>query len=609
MARVKVSDWIVRRLAREGVTHVFVVTGGGAMHLNDSLGRAENIQYVCNHHEQASAIAAEGYARVTNKLGVAMVTSGPGGTNAMTGVLGCWFDSIPALYLSGQVRWATTIQSTDVPLRQLGDQEADIVAMVRPITKYAVMLKDPLSTRYHVDRAIWLATHGRPGPVWVDVPLDVQSAVVEEDDMAAYDPKEDERTLPDPSILREAVADVLQRVRAAKRPLLLVGGGVRLAGAIEVMHQVADRLGIPVQTAIGANDQLHSDHPLWFGRPGVTADRASNFILQNCDLLLSVGSRLWTRQTGYSFDAFARGAWKIAVDVDAAELKKPTLRADQPIHADARAFLEEMNRQLGDTKVAPKVEWLEWCRERRRRYPVVTDEHRKRKGAVDAWHFLEVLGKELEEGEVIVLADGLANTATFQAIHLKSGQRLFTNSGCAAMGYDLPAAIGACFAAGRKRVVLIAGDGSIQLNIQELQTLVTYSLPIKIFLFSNDGYASIRATQEAYFGGRKMGADSSSGVRIPDMAKIAAAYGIESRSIPDHAGLQAKIRDTLAVPGAVICDVRLSPSQGQTPRVQSEVLPDGTLLSKPLEDMWPFLDRTEFLENMLIEPWIPPNRR
>jgi acetolactate synthase-1/2/3 large subunit len=601
---IKVSDYIARRIAELGVKHVFLVTGGGAMHLNDSVGRCRALEYVCNHHEQASAMAAEAYARVTGNIGVVMVTSGPGGTNALTGVLGCWLDSIPALFISGQVRYSTTAASTSLPLRQLGDQEANIVAIVGSITKYAVMVRDPKTIRYHFDRAAYLARSGRPGPVWLDIPLDVQSAMVDEESLARYRAEEDPASY-DRSAIPLLVAGVLERVRDAERPLLLAGGGIRLSGAAELFLELVEVLNIPVQTAIGAADLIASDHRLFFGRPSVTGDRSSNFIIQNCDLLLAVGARLWVRQISYNFDAFAREAYKVSVDVDAAELHKPTIRLDLPIHCDAKLFLEELARQLGGERLSPKTAWLAWCAERRRRYPSVLPEYREQKEAVNSFHFVEVLSRCLSADDTIVLADGLANTCTLQAISLKKGQRLFTNSGSAPMGYDLPAAIGACLAKGKKRVVCIAGDGSIQLNIQELQTVVARELPIKIFLFSNDGYASIRATQDAYFGGHYMGADASSGVTIPDMVRVATAYGLRTETIATHAGMEARIRAVLEAPGPWLCDVRLSARQGHLPRLASEVLPDGTLVSKPLEDMYPFLDRAEFMENMLVQPWRP----
>lgn len=603
-ALVKVSDYLVKRIAGLGVRHVFLVTGGGAMHLNDSLGRCQGLEYVCNHHEQASAFAVEAYARLTGNIGAAMVTSGPGGTNAVTGVLGCWLDSIPGIFVSGQIKYSTTVESTGLPLRQLGDQEADIVSIVKSITKYAVMVREPESIRYHFERAAHLARHGRPGPVWLDIPLNVQSAMVDESKLKAYDPAEDEIPV-DQRWLSEQVSETIRRIKAAERPVLLAGGGVRLSGSFDLFRRVIELLNVPVQTAIGALDLIESDHPLFAGRPSVTGDRASNFIIQNADLLFALGSRLWVRQISYNYDAFAREAFKIAVDVDAAELKKPTLSIDMPVRCDAKVFLQEMLRQLGDQPLAPKAAWLDWCRERRRRYPSVVQEYRDQKEFVNTFYFTEVLSRLLPPGQTVVLADGLANTCTFQAFSLKKGQRVFTNSGCAAMGFDLPAAVGACFASGKKDVVCIAGDGSIQLNIQELQTIVHHKLPVKIFVYDNNGYTSIRLTQDAYFEGRYMGADPSSGVSFPDMEKIAQAYGLATCAIKDHGDLEGKIRDVLATPGPVLCVVRVSPKQVQLPKLASQVLPDGSMVSKPMEDMFPFLDRAEFMENMIVKPWDP----
>ncbi len=601
---MKVADYLARRVAGLGVKHVFLIPGGGAMHLNNAFGKCPGLRYVCNHHEQACAIAVEAYARVTGNLGVACVTSGPGGTNTMTGLLGCWLDSIPGLFISGQIKTTTMVASTGLPLRQYGDQEADIIALVKSITKYAEVITDPRSVRYHFERAVYLARHGRPGPVWLDVPLDVQAATVDESQLPGYDPGEDALVF-DRGLLTRQVAATIRRIRSANRPVLLAGGGVRLSGSVDLFREVIELLNVPVQTAIGAHDLIESDHRLFFGRPSITGDRSSNFILQNCDLLLAVGSRLWVRQTSYNFKAFARAAYKIAVDIDTAELRKPSLSLDLPIHCDARLFLEEMRRQLDGKPVEPRTQWLEWCRERRRRYPSVTAEHRDQKGSVNSYWFVDVLSKLMPEGQVIVLANGTANTCTFQAIKLKKGQRLFTNSGCATMGYDLPASIGACFATGGKDIVCIAGDGSLQMNIQELQTIVHHQLPIKLFVLSNDGYVSMRMTQDAYFGGQYVGANKASGVSCPDILKLAAAYGIPASRIHDHEGLEEKVRAVLATPGPVICDIIMAPEQAQLPKLASRVMPDGSLVSSPMEDMYPFLDRAEFMENMLIEPWDP----
>lgn len=600
--KIKVADYLAKRIAEAGVRHVFMISGGGAMHLNDAIGRNKDLEYVCNHHEQACAIAVEGYSRTTGNLGVAIVTSGPGGTNTLTGVLGLWLDSIPGMFISGQIKYGTTVESTGLLLRQLGDQEANIIAIVRSITKYAVMVRDPKSIRYHFEKALYLARNGRPGPVWLDIPLDVQATMIDEDELLPYSLAED-RICFDLETIKAQAAIIIERIRAAERPVFLAGNGIRLAGAMDLFHEVIDLLGVPVQTGMGGNDVIHSDHPLFFGRPSVTGDRSSNFIIQNADVLLTIGVRLGVRTVSYLFKAFARAAYKIIVDIDPAELKKPTIFPDMPVHCDAKILLEEMARQLRGTPLSRKENWIEWCRERRRRYPSVTPEWRAQKDYVNSFHFVDVLSGELSSSDVIVLANGAANTCTFQAIKLKKGQRLFTNTGCAAMGYDLPAAIGACFANDRKQVICIAGDGSIQMNLQELQTIVHHKLPIKIFLLNNNGYTSIRLTQDAYFPGGYVAADPSSGVTFPDIQKICAAYGIQSNQAANHEELLEKIRQTLAVPGPALCEIMMAPDQLLYPKLASEVKPDGTMISKPLEDMYPFLDRAEFLENMLIEPW------
>ena len=604
---MKVSDYLAARVAQLGVKHVFMVSGGGAMHLNDSFGRSSELQYICNHHEQACAMAVEGYARTNGNIGVAIVTSGPGGTNTITGVLGAWLDSIPALFLSGQIKYGTTVESTGLPLRQLGDQEANIVAIVQSITKYAVMVKDPQTIRYHFDKAVTLARTGRPGPVWLDVPLDVQAALIDPHHLPAYDPAEDRIHFNRDEVKAQATV-IIERIRDAKRPVLLAGNGIRLSKAIETFHEVIELLQIPVQTAIGAHDLIWSDHKLFFGRPSVTGDRSSNFIIQNSDVLLTLGSRLGVRQVTYLYKAFARDAYKIAVDIDPYELQKPTIFPDMRVHCDAKILLEEMARQLRSKPLAPKPEWMEWCASRRQRYPSVVPEYREVTDYVNSYHFIEVLSKLMSPTDVIVLGDGTANTCTFQAISLKKGQRLFTNSGCASMGYDLPAAVGACFATGKKQVVCITGDGSIHLNIQELQTIMHHRLPIKIFVLNNDGYLAIRTTQDAYFGGHYVASDPSSGVTLPDFVKIAEAYGLATARIANHTGMEKTIQMVLDHPGPMLCEINMSPTQTLYPKLASEIRPDGTMVSKPLEDMFPFLDRDEFMANMIIKPWDPDQK-
>jgi acetolactate synthase I/II/III large subunit len=601
---MKLSEYVARYLADHGVRHVFMLTGGGAMHLNDSFGQEKRIQYVCCHHEQACAIAAEGYARTKGQTAVVNVTTGPGGTNAITGVLGQWLDSIPVLYVSGQVRYEMTAASTGLPLRQLGDQEADIVSLVRPITKYAVMVTDPKTIRYHLDRALSLASTGRPGPVWLDIPLDVQAAMVDEGSLDAYDPVGDGVQM-DEAALRLQVGIVIECLQAAERPVLLAGAGIRLAGAADLFLRVAESLGVPVLTAWDAIDILPSDHPLFSGRPGTVGQRGANFVLQNADLLLCIGCRMNARQIGYNQASVARAAFKISVDVDPAELAKWTFKPDLPICADARSFLELLDQALQGALPERWRSWLDWCTECARRYPPVTPAMLEDRGTVNPYAFCDALSDALAGDDVVVSSNGAACVVPIQSMRMKPGQRHIVNSGCAAMGYGLPAAVGACFANAGRRVVCLEGDGSIQLNVQELATVAFHRLSLKLFVFNNGGYLSIRTTQRAFFEGRLVGEGPSSGVGLPDMTKIAEAYGIRSVFIHNHQELSDRIRTVLEYPGPVLCDVRMTPDQEFVPRVTSRRLANGHMVSSPLEDMCPFLDRAEFLSNMIVPPWEP----
>ncbi|MDO8644144.1 MAG: thiamine pyrophosphate-binding protein, partial [bacterium] len=480
--KIKVSDYIAEKLVEAGIQHLFMVTGGGAMHLNNSLGKNPGLQCIFNHHEQASAIAAESYARLTGKIAALCVTSGPGGTNAITGVYGAYVDSIPMLIISGQIRYDTHVLSTGLPLRQLGDQEIDIIRMVPGITKYAVMVTHAEEIRYHVEKALYLAKAGRPGPCWLDIPMNIQGAMVDPEQLKAYDPKEDleEAPIPEPKLIRE----IIDRIRSAKRPVLFAGSGIRLSGAHADFLKLVEALNIPVVTAWNAHDNIPDDHPLYCGRPGTVGDRAGNFIVQNSDLLFVLGCRLNIRQIGYSWQTFAREAYKIIVDIDPAELKKPTLKPDLPIHANVSVLMKEILKELKGQKLSAKEEWIHWCLARKELYPVVLKEYWKNKGLINPSCFMQKLGEHLPEGQITVTGDGTACVCAFQAMKIKKGQRLYTNSGCAAMGYDLPAAIGACFGSGKQKIICLAGDGSLQMNIQELQTVAHHKLPIKIFVLN-----------------------------------------------------------------------------------------------------------------------------
>lgn len=597
---IKVSDYIIKRLVDYGVRDVFMISGGGAMHLNDSVGRNENIRYICNHHEQASAIAAEGYARASGKLAVVIVTSGPGGTNTITGVTGQWLDSVPVLYISGQVKRETTIASCpDIPLRQLGDQEINIVDIVRPITKFAAQIDDPSKVGCLLDEAIFLATHGRPGPVWLDVPLDVQGAMIDEDSLPSFVTYKDELTINETE-LRRKVTESLELISKAERPVLLAGHGIRIAGAQQELLEIVSMTGMPVVSSMNGFDLIDSDNPNFVGRIGTIADRAGNFAVQNCDLLLSIGSRNNIRQISYNWGCFARCAKKVIVDIDSAELQKPTIRPDIAIRADAGEFLRNIKEQIDDYSLPTWNEWLEWCLVRRKKYPVVSLEYLNIDRYVDPYLFMNELGKCLSENSVVVAGNGTAFLAMFQAGIVKMGQRYIWNSGCASMGYDLPASIGAAFVNGRQDVVCLAGDGSLQMNIQELQTIVYHRLPIKLFVLNNDGYISIKQTQDNFFNGRKVACDDRSGVGFPDIRKIALSYDIPYVGIDNQKDMGEKIDRVLKSVGPIICEVFLARDYRFAPKNASQQMPDGRIVSKPLEDMYPFLEREEFESNMII---------
>jgi acetolactate synthase I/II/III large subunit len=606
---MKLSDYITGRLVDWGVRHIFLVTGGGAMHLNDSIGHEPRIQYVCNHHEQASAMAAEGYARVSGLPGVVNVTTGPGAINALNGVFGAWTDSVPMLVISGQVKRETCMRAQGITgLRQLGDQEVDIVAMVGGITKYAVMIDDPCSIRYHLERAWHLAQSGRPGPCWLDIPVDVQAATIDPANLRAYDPAEDaaaaDPIADDPSRLRSYCQRVLECIRNAKRPVVLAGAGVRASQAVAEFDDLIHRLGVPVTTA-WTHDIVASDDPLFCGRQGTIGDRAGNFAVQSADVLLILGSRLNIRQTSYNWQSFASRAFKIQVDIDAAEFHKPTVQPDLAIHCDLKQFLvalrEEWDaqRDAGNRHPEAHTAWLSWCRERVQRYPVVQERQRQPGPPMNPYYFVEQLSAKLAEDDVVVCANATACIVPFQTMRLRRQQRLISNSGSASMGYDLPAAIGAAFAQPGKRVVCIAGDGSIQMNVQELQTIVHHHLPIKIFVLNNSGYLSMRMTQTGFFG-RLTGESIASGASLPDMVKVACAYGIPSTRV-DRQSQMGTIDQALAADGPALVDVLVDRNQEFEPRSKARQLADGRIVSPNLEDMYPFLDETELMDNVIKE--------
>lgn len=599
---MRLADYVFTTLVQHGVRDLFLVTGGGAMHLNDAIGRTKGLRYTCCHHEQACAMAAEGYARMTNKIGVVNVTTGPGGINAINGVFGAWTDSIPMLVISGQVKRETCMGARGITgLRQLGDQEADIIGMVKGITKHAVLVTEPESIRYHLEKALHLAKSGRPGPCWIDIPVDVQAAQIEPEKLTGYEPEPPDTVQGE--ALREAARKIYDACSKAKRPTLLLGAGVRLSGARDEVIKLLNHWHIPVTTGWNAHDVIWNDHPSYVGRPGTIGDRAGNFAVQNSDLLLVLGSRLNIRQISYNWKSFAREAYKIMVDIDAAELFKPTFHPDLPVHADLADLIPKLLKLPPLPACADRASWMQWCLERKVKYPVVLPEYWENESPVNPYCFVDALFKNLANDDHVICGDGTACVTTFQAAFLQENQRLFTNSGSASMGYDLPAAIGAAIAGEGKRIICLAGDGSIQMNLQELQTIATHRLPIKIFVLNNKGYHSIRQTQHNFFPDNIIGCGEEDGLGFPDFEKLAAVYGFPYHACRSHADLEKTITSTLDNPSAVICEIFLDLQQQFAPKLASKRLPDGRMTSPALEDMAPFLDREELQSNLIIPPF------
>lgn len=589
---IKVSDFIFRHLVeKHGIKHCFLVTGGGAMHLNDSIGHTEGLHYICNHHEQASAIAGEGYYRTNGQLCVTNVTTGPGGTNAITGVLGQYLDSIPALYISGQIK-TSTFKNTypHLNLRQLGDQEADIVAMVSPITKYAKTITNPLDIRYEIDKAIAIALDGRPGPVWLDIPLDVQGAMIDEQDLKEFNHAEIIDSVKH-ELVDKQINELINRIKGAKSPVIYVGNGVRLAKREKEFITLAERLKIPVVTAISGSDLIWHDHALCFGKPGICGDRIGNIMVQNSDLLIVLGTRLSIRQVSYAYDLLAPKAYKVMVDIDQAELIKPTLNIDMPIHANLSEFIDKMSVAVEKENNLPTFsEWRNWGRNVESKLPTLVDDNPSMPGYVNSYIFADELFQQLHDGDVCVTGNGTAYTCTYQAMKVNKGVRVFANQGCAAMGYDIPAAIGACVANENGRTILVTGDGSLQMNIQEFQTIVTNKLPIKIFVLENEGYLAIKTTQNSFFKGHFTGSDPKSGVECPDLEKIASAYGIPYRSVSENGTILTEaIKETLDSEGPMICEIHMHPLQTLFPKSASFMDKNGKMSSAPLDKMAPFM--------------------
>lgn len=600
--KIKIADWISQFLVDQGIKYNFTVPGGGAMHMNMAFGHQEGLTNIYVQHEQSAAIAAEAFFRATNELPMVCCTTGPGGTNTLTGVLGAWLDSIPMLIISGQVRYATTARAAGIPVRAMGDQEYDITPMVAHMTKYAEMIIDPKMVKYHLQKALYMAQNGRPGPVWVDIPLDIQGGYIEPEELIEFSPLElKEQQVP--KVTDQCIQDVIDKIKRAKRPVLNVGSAIHSSNMVDLMRNVARKLNIPVAVAWDASDLMPHDNALFVGIPGLLGDRPGNWAIQNSDLVLSIGCRLSCRQVGYNVKSWAREAYVIMVDIDPYELIKPSIHVEKPIHADVRDFLSKMDVAL-KKPLDPHVEWLSICSEWKKNYPVVTEKHYANEGLANAYCFLNEVSRKAPDNQYIVLGNGTVE-ACLHAIHIKENTRLISNSGAASMGYDLPAAIGCCFAIGKKNTICLTGDGSIQMNLQELQTIVFHKLPIKIFVVNNQGYHSMRQTEGNLFPEyTKVGVGPESGdLSFPDMEKIANAYGIPYMSARTNAEIPNIVEKMLQKTGYALCEIFVDINQKFEPKSATKKLEDGTLVSPPLEDLAPFLPREELEKIMIIPMW------
>ncbi len=588
---MKLSDYVVDFLIQRGLKHIFLLPGGGCMHLTDSVGKRPELTYVCCLHEQACAFAAEAYGEYTNNFGCALVTAGPGGTNALTGAACAWIESSPCLFISGQAKRADLISSQPLPVRSMGQQEVDIAAVVRPITKYAVTVLNPAEIRFHLEKALWLATHGRKGPVWLDLPLDVQASQIDPAALAGFIPQPEERRG-----FTAEIGQALQALARARRPVIYAGNGVRTAGMVETFRQLVERLRVPVLLTWKAADFLPDDHACYIGRPGGIGQRAANFAQQKADWILVLGARLDLPSVAFNHANFAPRAFKLFVDVDPAELAKFKAKIDVPVCADLASFLPEFLAALGSHAWPDVSAWRDECREWIARFPVVLPEHRKQAaGTVSTYVLMEVLSDLLGPDEVIVPgSSGPCSDIFYQAFRVKAGQRILNAPGLGAMGTGLPGSIGSALAAGGRRVVNINGEGGFQLNLQELETVRRLQLPVKFIVLDNGGYRSVVTMQRSHFQGRLVGAESSSGLTMPDTGRVAEAYGIPVLRVSATDRLREVLAEALAGPGPAVCVVKTSVDEMTAPRATSEVRPDGTIVSKPMEDMWPFLDRAEF---------------
>lgn len=599
---IRVVDYIARFIHEElKVSEVFMITGGGAMFLNDGIAKYKKIKTISNHHEQASAMGAVGYAKYTNGFSVVIPTTGCGGTNCITGLLDAWQDNVKVFFISGQDAKNRTVYNSKLKLRQLGVQEADIISIVSSITKYAVMVNDAKEIAYHLEKAKYLSETGRPGPIWIDVPLDIQGALIDENSLDHFSLSEINNDLKE-NATDDELEKFIKDISSSKRPVIIAGNGIRLGNAVKEFQKFIDDYKIPVVATYLGVDLLPTEHKQFIGRTGTKGDRAGNFAMQNSDLLISFGSRFSVASTGFDNNAFAREAKIIAIDIDQNEHKKNTVKIDYVINADIKNFLNQLELKLKDKEFPIQNGWADTCEKWKIKWPIFNPEYKNDKEGINLYYFMDVLNKNLKYNSVVVSDAGSAYYVTSQSLTIEGDQRYITSGAQAEMGYTIPASIGVCVARKNDEVIGITGDGSFQMNIQELQTIVQNKFPIKLFVWSNNGYLSIRATQNKFFEGRLIGTDSSSGVSFPEVEKIAYAYGIKFYKITNSNELERIIPQVLMEDEPIICEVMCQPNQILAPIVTSIKNEEGKLISKPLEDMFPFLDRSEFRKNMIIKP-------
>ena len=590
---MKLSDYVIQFLADLGIGHVFYVSGGGAMHLNDSLGRNGEIEGVCMLHEQGASIAAEAYARISENYGACLVTSGPGGTNAVTGVAGAYYDSTPVIYISGQVKRADSVG--DQGIRQFGIQETDILSIVRSVTKYAVQIQEPEEIRYEMEKAAYLAREGKPGPVWIDIPLDIQASQVEPEGLESYQKPDDGCAFGlDKEEINSRIARVFDLLHKSERPLILLGNGIRLAGAVSEAREFYEALGAPVVTSWNGVDLIEDDHPLFYGRPGSVGHRHANFIQQNADFVLTIGSRLNLLSTGYNYADFLGNAVHVMVDIDEKEMHKKSVHPDVELPCDAGYFLRKMLEKKEELYTAQKEAWISYCNGMQERYPVVIPEAKPREGYVSAYRLVEEISRQMTEEDIYQFtSSGTSVDIAMKVFKVKRGQRAFLTKGLAAMGFDVPACIGSCIASGGKRTVCVTGDGSVMMNIQELEVIKRRNLPVKLFITDNGGYSMIYGSQNGNFKGRLTGCTKESGLTLPDIRRIAEAFGIRTLDLDSEADLEGKVREALGYRGPVVCRVKADIEQKILPRQANYMKEDGQMASRPLDDMAPLLGREE----------------